>query len=166
MMPRSLALVASFALLMAIACGGGTGSAASPSPSTPSAGTAVNTCAKAHQSKHVAYLVVQHLSGQTIERCAGFDGDTIAADALMKATGIQYQAGSSAICQIDHEPQQFSDCSPEQAHWLLWLYVGGAWTMPSVGYRQLQLHDRDALGWRYILSPVLSPSPPPTPRPL
>jgi hypothetical protein len=166
MMPRSLALVASFALLMAIACGSGTGSAASPSPSTPSAGTAVNTCATAHQSKHVAYLVVQHLSGQTIERCAGFDGDTIAADALMKATGIQYQAGSNAICQIDHEPLQFSDCSPEQAHWLLWLYVGGAWAMPLVGYRQLQLHDRDALGWRYVLSPVRSPSPPPTPRPL
>ncbi len=163
MMPRSLALIAGFALLVGIACGGGAGGAASP---TPSVGTAVNTCATAHQSKQVAYLVVQHLSGQTIERCAGFAGDPIAADALMKATGIQYQAGSSAICQIDHEPQQFSDCSPEQAHWSLWLYAAGAWMMPSIGYSRLQLHDRDALGWRYLLSPVPSPSPPPTPRPL
>ncbi len=42
--------------------------------------------------------------------------DTIDADAVMKATGIQYRAGGSAMCQLDHEPQQFSDCSAEQAH--------------------------------------------------
>jgi len=164
--PQSLSLIAGCAPLLAVGCSGGSSGTGGGVSATPPTGTAVNTCARAHQSKHVAYLVVQHLSGQTIERCAGFDGDTIDADAVMKATDIQYQAGGSAMCQIDHEPQQFSDCSPEQAHWSLWLYTAGAWTVPTVGYGQLQLHDRDALGWRYLPAPVPSPSPPPAPRPL
>ena len=163
-MPRSLSVIAALALVVAIGCGGTEGTGGSPTPA--SAATAVNTCAKAHQSKHLAYLVVAHLSGQTIERCAGFDGDTIGADTVMKATGIQYQAVGTMVCQIDHEPQQVSDCSPERAHWSLWLYTAGAWTVPSVGYGQLQLHDHDALGWRYVASPVPSPSPPIAPRPL
>ena len=151
-------------LLATIGCGGG--APASPSPSASPASTAVNTCAKAHQSRHVAYLVVQHLSGQTIERCAGFDDDAIDGASVMQATGIQFQAGSTAMCQIDHEPSQFGDCSPEQAHWSLWLYSGSSWSEPRVSYAQLQLHDREALGWRYVFSPGPSPSPPPTPRPL
>ena len=158
-------LIAGCALLLAAGCGDGSTGTGGGAAATP-ARTAVNTCVRAHQSKHVAYLVVQHLSGQAIERCAGFDGDTIDADAVMMATGIQYQAGRGVMCQIDHEPQQFSDCSPEQAHWSLWMYTGGSWTVPPVGYGQLQLHDRDALGWRYLPAPVPSPSPPPAPRPL
>jgi hypothetical protein len=163
-MSRSLSLIAGLVLLVAGGCG--SGGAASASPPATAAGTAVNTCARAHQSKHVAYLVVQHLSGQTIQRCAGFDGDTIDGAAVMQATAIQFQAGSNAVCQIDREPQQLSECSPDQAHWSLWLYTGGAWTAQAGAYGQLQLHDRDALGWRYVLSSVPPPSPPPAPRPM
>jgi hypothetical protein len=164
-MSRTLSLMAGLVLLVAGGCGN-SGGGASASPPATAAGTAINTCAKAHQSKHVAYLVVEHLSGQTIQRCAGFDGDTIDGAGVMQATAIQFQAGASAMCQVDREPQQFSDCSPEQAHWSLWLYTGGTWTAQSGAYAQLQLHDRDALGWRYVLSAVPPPSPPPPPRPL
>jgi hypothetical protein len=161
-MPRNLLTTTAVALLLAAACGGG----AAGSPPTPSAAAAVNTCAKAHQSKHLAYLVVQHLSGQTIERCAGFDGDAIEAGAVMNGTGIQYQVVGTMVCQIDREPQQVSACSPDQAHWSLWVYMAGAWTAPIAGYGQIQLHDREALGWRYVVSPDPSPSPPTAPRPL
>jgi hypothetical protein len=159
--PRPLPLIGVLALILAVGCGGGTASA---SPPPRSAAPSVNTCAKAHQSKHLAYLVVQHLSGQAIERCAGFDGDTIAADEVMQATGIQFQMVGSTMCQIDHEPQQVADCSSEQAHWTLWLYSAGAWSTPTTGYAQVQLHDREALGWRYVTSSA--PSPPIAPQPL
>ncbi len=163
-MSRSLLLIAAVSLLLALGCGSGGTASASPSP--PSAAPAVNTCAKAHQSKYIAYLVVQHLSGRTIERCAGFDGDAISGDMVMKATGIQFQAVEDTVCQIDHEPQQSGACSSEQAHWALWLYTAGAWRAPTSGYGQLQLHDHDALGWRYVASSLPSPSPPIAPQPL
>jgi hypothetical protein len=161
-MPRTLTLIAGLALLAAGACGGG--GAASSTP-TPTAST-VNTCAKAHQSPHVAYLVVQHLSGATIERCAGFGGDAIDGATVMQETATQFQMGASAMCQVDHEPQQFTECSVDQAHWSLWLYTGGAWTAQTGSYAQLQLHDHDALGWRYVLSSSPAPSPPPAPQPM
>lgn len=161
-MPRSLPVMGALVLILAAGCGGGTAQA-SPSPS---AATAVNTCATAHQSPHLAYLVVQHISGQTIERCAGFDGEAIRADMVMKATGIQFQTVGGVVCQIDHEPQQVGDCSAEQARWTLWLYAAGAWSVPAAGYGQLQLHDREALGWRYAAPSGASPAPPMAPRPL
>ena len=150
-MPRNLTLIG----VLAVGCGGGTNPASPP----PAAATSVNTCAKAHESKHVAYLVVQHLSGRTIERCAGFDGDAIPADMVMQATGIQFQTVGSTACRIDHEPQQVGDCSTEQARWTLWLYSASAWSMPATGYSQLQLRDHEALGWRYVTSSVPQPSP-------
>jgi hypothetical protein len=162
-MPRTLPLIGVLVVILAVGCGGGTASA---SPPPRSAATSVNTCVKAHQSKHLAYLVVQHLSGQTIERCAGFDGDTIAANEVMQATGIQFQTVGNTVCQIDHEPQQVGDCSTEQAQWTLWLYSAGAWSTPATSYTQLQLHDHEALGWRYVTSSVPPPSPPIVPQPL
>jgi hypothetical protein len=164
-MPRSLPLIAGLTLLVAGACGGGNSGSTASTTTAPTA-TAVNTCAKAHQSPHVAYLVVQHLAGQTIERCAGFTGDTIDGATVMQETGTQFQMGTSAMCQVDHEPAQFSDCSPDQAHWTLWLYTGGAWTAQTGSYAQLQLHDRDGMGWRYVLSSTPPPSPPPAPQPM
>lgn len=163
-MPRSLQMIAGLVLLIAAAACGGSGGTASATP-TPTAAT-VNTCAKAHQSPHVAYLVVAHLSGQTIERCAGFSAGTIDGATVMQETGTQFQMGSGVMCQVDHEPQQFSECSPDQAHWSLWLYTGGAWAAESGSYAQLQLHDHDALGWRYVLSSSPAPSPPPAPQPM
>jgi hypothetical protein len=162
--PRSLAVIAALSLLVAVGCASGATAPATPSP--PSAATAVNTCARAHRSRHLAYLVVQHLSGQTIERCAGFDGETIAGDTVMKATGIQFEAIGDTVCQIDHEPQLAGGCSTEQAHWVLWHYTAGAWRVSTVGLGGLQLHDHDAVGWRYVPSASPSPSPPIAPQPL
>lgn len=164
-------LTLSLALAAAMACGGSGGAAStSPAPaSSAGAGAGVNTCAMAHaNNKHLTYLVVQHLSGQTIERCAGFDGDSIGADAVMKGTGIQYMTGTDGtVCQIDHEPQQFTQCtaaSTDQAHWSLWVDTGSGWTQPTTAYAQLELRDRQALGWRYVLANPASP--PPLPQPL
>jgi len=92
-------LISGLLLLAAVACGGGgDGAAPRSSASTSAGGAAVNTCSEAHQSRHVGYLVVEHLSGQTIQRCAGFDGETIDGNVLMRATGIQFvlAADSSA----------------------------------------------------------------------
>lgn len=163
-MPRTLELVAGLVLLAAGACGSGAGGTTSSTP--PPTAAAVNTCAKAHQSPHLAYLVVEHLSGQTIERCAGFTGDTIDGATVMQETGTQFQMGTTAMCQVDHDPAQFSECTTDQAHWALWLYTGGAWTAQSGSYAQLQLHDHDALGWRYVVSSSSAPSPPPVPQPM
>jgi hypothetical protein len=160
-MRRSLSVIANLAVLLTLGCVGGANGTAAPSAA---ADAVVNTCAVAHKSNHVAYLIVEHLSGQTIERCAGFDGDAIDGGAVMRATAIQYQADGTAMCQVDREPAQVSGCSSEQAHWSLWMYGGGEWTQPTVAYTELQLHDREALGWRYVISSVASP--PPTPRPL
>jgi hypothetical protein len=164
---RPRLLIASLGVLAVVACGG-SGGTASASP-TPAGGASVNTCAAAHaSSRHLAYLVVQHLSGQTTERCTGFDGDSIGADAVMKGTGIQYQTGGDGtVCQIDHEPQQFTDCSAgatDQAHWSLWVDPGSGWTQPTTPYGQIALRDHQALGWHYVLASPASP--PPLPQPL
>lgn len=152
----------------AAACGG---SSAQPGSAPTGGGQAVHTCASAKASRHIAYLVVQHLSGQAIQRCVGFDGPAIDGETVMKESGIQYQSQLTSsglvVCQIDHEPSQPpSACaSTDQPHWWLWLDTGGAWNTPSVGYSQLQIHDREGIGWRYVLPSAASPSPPPLPRP-
>ena len=151
-------------LLTLAACGG-----SPPAPAASATAKAVNTCATAKASRHLAYLVVEHLSGAALERCAGFEEDSITADQVMKATGIQYQTGNGSsgteVCQIDREPVQYATCSsPDQPHWALWVDSGGTWTVPPVTYAQLQLHSGEGLGWRYVLPGT--PSPPPLPRPV
>lgn len=152
------------ALLTVASCGGGSSASPAASPSAK----AVNTCVTAKASPHLAYLVVQHLSGAALERCAGFDSDTITADQVMKATGIQYQttAGSTGtvVCQIDREPAQFTTCSADQPHWSMWVESNGTWAASAASYDQLQLHAGDGLGWRFVTSGA--DQPPPLPRPM
>ena len=152
-------------VLMASACGSSTASTPFPSPSS------VNTCAAAKAYPRLAYLVVEHLSGRTVERCAGFSGSTVDGETLMRQSAIRYLANTDSagrvICQIDSEPLEASACGEEdQPHWMGWVDIGGAWTPLSGSYAGVQLHDHEALGWRYVVPGGAAPSPPPLPRPL
>ena len=72
---------ATLALVIA-ACGGSSPtSLASPTSSCANAG-----------APHHAYVVVQHLSGTSLQKCVGFSGDTIDGQTLMDQSGIEYQA--------------------------------------------------------------------------
>jgi len=138
------------------ACGGSTGpEGAAPTPS----------CVNA-SAPHHAYVVVDHLSGATIQRCVGFASDTIDGETLMDQSGIEYQAQQfsfgSAVCQVDKEPAQYAQCfPPNQPYWSLFIETNGQWATAQNGYTQTTLHDKDALGWRYVQASDQSPAPPP-----
>lgn len=149
---------ATLALILAAAAGcGGPAPSAAASP----AGSCVNAGAPHH-----AYVVVQHLSGATVQKCVGFSTDTIDAPTLMDSSKIEYQAQTSslgkAVCQIDNEPKAFTECFPQgQPYWALFVESNGTWTLADSGYTQITLHDKDALGWHYVQQTDPSPAPPP-----
>lgn len=131
-------------------------SSATPSP----------TCINA-SAPHHAYIVVEHLSGKSIQKCVGFAGDTIDGQALMDQSGIEYQTQTfsfgKGVCQVDNEPAQYTQCFPQnQPFWGLFVEVAGAWTGAQSAYNSIKLHDKDALGWRYVPA-ADSASPPPPP---
>ena len=145
------------ALISAIAACGGSPAQANPTPTS--------SCVNASASHH-AYVVVEHLTGASVQKCVGFTTDTIDGKTLMDLSGIQYQAQTfsfgSAVCQIDREPQQFTQCFPQnQPYWALFTQSGGQWTTAPNGYTQTVLHDKDALGWHYVRATDPSPAPPP-----
>ena len=147
---------ATLALVIA-ACGG-----SSPTSQATPTSSCINGAAAHH-----AYVVVQHLSGATLQKCVGFDGDTIAGLSLMDQSGIEYQAATTsvgkAVCQVDNEPVQFSTCFPQnQPYWALFIEAGGTWTIAPKGISDEAFHDKEALGWHYVTyDPKSDPSPPP-----
>jgi len=146
-------------VLTAVTSCGSSSATSSTSPST--------ACVNA-SAPHHAYVVVQHLSGSSVQRCVGFTSDTIDASALMDSSGIEYQTQTysfgKAICQIDNEPAQYTECLPQnQPYWSLFLETDNAWAVAQTGYTQVALRDREALGWRYVQPTDASPSPPPLP---
>ena len=145
---------ATLALVIA-ACGSSPTSSASPAVSCVNASAA-----------HHAYVVVEHLSGTSVQKCVGFAGDTIDGASLMDQSKIAYQSQTfsfgKAVCAIDNEPAQFSECFPkDKSYWSLFLETVSGWIPAPVGYTNIQLHDKEALGWRYVDSSVQNPSPPP-----
>ena len=157
-MRKHLLVAGAWLALASAACGGGGASSAG------GAGTCVNGGAA-----HKAYLVVEHANGSTLQRCVGFSGAQINGEDLMKQSGVEYQAQTfsfgKAVCQVDNEPKQFTECFPkDQPYWALYEATGGQpWVQAQSGYTQINLADGDALGWRYT-SATASPAPPPTPR--
>jgi hypothetical protein len=148
---------ATLALIALVTACGGSQPAANASP----ASTCVNASAPHH-----AYVVVQHLSGTTVQKCIGFSTSTIDGKTLMDQSGIEYQAQTfsfgSAVCQVDNEPAQFTQCFPQNMpYWALFIESNGAWTTAQNGYTQASLNDRDALGWHYVQATDPSPAPPP-----
>ncbi len=143
------------ALVAIAACGG--------SPSNTGS-TSSSGCVNA-SAPHRAYVVVQHLSGTTLQRCVGFSGDTIDGQSLMDQSKVGYAAQTfsfgKAVCQIDNEPKTFTQCFPQnQPYWSLFIETGGAWAQAQNGYTQVTLHDKEAMGWHYVVQNA-SPAPPP-----
>ncbi len=88
----------------------------------------------------------------------------------MDQSGIQYGAhtltSGKAVCQVDHEPPQYSQCFPQnQPYWALFVETNGKWASAAGGITDTKLHDADALGWHYVLANDSSPAPPPLPHP-
>jgi hypothetical protein len=132
--------------------------------SSPTA-TATPTCVNA-SAPHHAYVVVQHMSGVSVQRCVGFTGDTIDGKSLMDQSGVTYQTQTFSfglgVCAVDNEPAQFSECFPQgQPYWSLFIESAGAWMQAPVGFDQEKLKDTEALGWRYVPAADQTPSPPP-----
>jgi hypothetical protein len=159
---RKLLLWAGASLALIAACGGSTSG-------TPASGSGAASCVDG-QAAHHAYVVVQHLSGKTVQGCVGFSGDQISGDDLMTKSRIEFNAQTfsglgKAICQIDHEPATFTDCFPkDKPYWALLVSSGGGpWADAQAGYATTNLKDGDALGWQYR-QPTGSPAPPPLPR--
>lgn len=146
---------ATLALVFA-ACGGS-------SPTSQS--TPASSCANAGAAHH-AYVVVEHLSGASVQKCVGFAGDTIDGQSLMDQSGVEYQAQTfsfgKAACQVDNEPAQYSTCFPQnKPYWALFVETGGAWATAMNGYTDAKVHDKEALGWHYVQATDPSPAPPP-----
>ena len=142
------------ALLATAACG----SSSSTATSTPTA-----SCAGSG-SMH-AYVVVEHLNDSSLQRCVAFSG-TINGKQLMDQSGITYQTQTFSfgigVCAVDNEPATFTQCFPQgKPYWSLFTEHAGAWTPAQVGFEQITLNDKDALGWRYVPAADQSPSPPP-----
>ena len=140
--------------------------ACSPPPAGTPAGQTI-ACVNASAAHH-AYVVVQHLSGAGSQRCVGFDGATIDGQTLMDQSRVQYLAhkvsSGNAVCQVDNEPQQVTDCFPQnQPYWALFIEEGGRWTSAPGGYTDVRLHDGGAIGWHYVPSGDAAPAPPPLP---
>lgn len=115
---------------------------------------------------HHAYVVVQHLSGASLQKCVGFAGVTIDGQALMDQSGVEFQAQTfsygKAVCQVDNEPAQYSTCfPPNQPTWWAFTEVSGAWACAQTGYTAVTLHDKEAIGWRYVQTTDPCPAPPP-----
>ena len=115
--------------------------------------------------------MVEHLSGASLQRCVGFDGSTIDGQTLMDQSGVQYAAHAlstgKAVCQVDNEPTQFSQCfPPQQPYWALFVESHGRWTNATGGFTEARLRDGEALGWHYVAADDPSPAPPPLAQPL
>jgi hypothetical protein len=143
--------------LVIAACGSSSATTSSSSPAS--------SCVNASAAHH-AYVVVEHLSGASLQKCVGFDGDTVDGQTLMDKSGIEYQVQTfsfgKGVCQVDNEPMQYSECFPQnQPYWALFVETGGAWAGAQTGYTAVALHDKEAIGWHYVQASDPSPAPPP-----
>jgi hypothetical protein len=150
------------------------------------AGPAAPLCAQAGATHRVA-LVVEHGDGRVLRICVGFAASTITALTVLQSSGLEtgtesYGSLGTAICQIDHEPAQYTTCLPATgSYWVLFLsHAGGAWTTSSRGASSAMVVDGDGVGFRYDplagadppppspagTCPVITPSPGPTPMPV
>jgi hypothetical protein len=94
----------------------------------------------------------------------------ISGQTLMDQSGVQYQAHAlstgEAVCQVDNEPEQVSQCfPPQQPYWALFVETRGNWVSGDAGgFTEAKLYDGDALGWHYVPAADPAPAPPPLAR--
>jgi hypothetical protein len=156
---RTHLVISGFGLAVLLAA---CGSAATP------AVTATKACGDA-SAPHHAYVVVEHMSGSSLQQCVAFSGDMIGGQTLMDKSGVEYQAKSlssgKVVCQVDNEPKVFSQCFPQnKPYWALFVESGGVWSSAPGGYADVRLHNGDALGWHYVRAGDPAPAPPPLVR--
>ena len=154
-MRQQITAASAILALFLVACGS----------SSPSGASSTASCVNA-SAPHHAYVVVEHQSGKTVQKCVGFTGDTIGGQALMDQSGIKFQTQTysfgKAACAVDDEPASFTQCLPQNApYWALFIEDKGAWTTAQTGYDAVTLKDKDALGWHYVPASEQNPSPPP-----
>src|SRR5256884_6511422 len=166
---RSGLVVAAFCLLVSIACGSQPTASSNPTAASASAAAFSRIACADIKAPHHAYVVVQHMSGDWMQRCIGFAPRYIDGQTIMDRSGIQYQVqhldSGKAVCQVDLEPRQYPDCgSSNSPRWALFIESQGRWSQAPTGYTDVQLGDGDALGWRYVRGADQAPAPPPLPR--
>lgn len=155
---RSHLVIGGFALTFLLA-------ACAP-PVTTSA-TSTRSCTGS--GSHHAYVVVEHLSGASLQQCVAFSEVMIDGQTLMDRSGLEYKSktlsSGKVVCQVDNEPKAFSQCFPQnQPYWALFVEAGGTWSSAPGGYADVRLHDGEALGWHYVRAGDPSPAPPPLVR--
>ena len=156
---RTQLIISGFGMAVLLAA---CGSAATPAVSSSKA------CSGGNASHH-AYVVVEHMSGASLQQCVAFSGDLIQGQALMDTSGVEYQAKSlssgKVVCQVDNEPKVFRQCFPQnQPYWALFVESRGVWSSAPGGYADARLHDGEALGWHYVRAGDPAPAPPPLVR--
>ncbi len=164
--------------LLAIGLGAAS-AAAQTGPATP-------LCAQAATANHVG-IVVEHGDGTAVRGCVSFTTPTITALDVLHDSGIQYSTASyggslgEAVCQIDNEPEQYTECLPSSgSYWVFFVATSsGTWTNSPQGVSRETVSDGDAVGFRYDplagadpapvspagTCPVSTPTPTPTVAP-
>jgi hypothetical protein len=134
--------------------------------SSPRASSTGHVACVDASAPHHAYVVVQHLSGSSLQRCVGFKDAVIDGETLMDQAGVQYRsytAGTNEVaCQVDNEPAGRTQCvTPGQQYWALFIETNGAWARTTTSFMGASLHDNEALGWHYVTAADPAPAPPP-----
>src|SRR2546430_7903682 len=151
---RSGLVVAAFCLLVSVACGSQPTASSNPTAASASAAAFSRiTCADI-KAPHHAYVVVQHMSGDWMQRCIGFAPRYIDGQTIMDRSGIQYQVqhldSGKAVCQVDLEPRQYPDCgssnSPRRAPFIP---AQGRGSQPPTRYTDVPPGGGGAVGMRY-----------------
>ena len=111
-----------------------------------------------------AALVVTHADGSSVTKCVAFDTPSISGEQLLKTSGIDWSGQSfsfgEAVCAIDREPASYTECLSKDNYWATFTSTaGGAWTMAMVGISDIQIHDGDAEGFRYVPTTGTPPDP-------
>lgn len=129
---------------------------------TPAATTSGNCSSSPHQVQ----VVVELGSGKVVQHCAGFSDATIAGEAALRRSGIEFQTQhfsfGDGVCQVDHQPESYSNCfGSGQPYWALFTWSGpGPWKSASTGISEIKLRPGEALGWRYDPSTGKAKTPP------
>lgn len=120
------------------------------------------------QAAHHAFLVVEHMSGASMQAMVTFASDSVSGKELMDCSGVSYRLAHSGtatvVCQIDREPANSTACALHgQPHWALFVFSSGHWSQPGIGFAGVRLHDREAMGWHYVPAAAGMLVPPPLP---
>ena len=154
-----------FGTLLLVACGGQSTCGGHQATSKPADSS--GACGHS-QATHHAYVVVEHMSGASMQAVVAFASDSVSGKDLMDCSGVSYTLAhggtATVVCQIDREPANPTSCAvPGQPHWALFIFSSGHWSQPGIGFAGVRLHDGEAMGWHYVPAAAGMLVPPPLP---